>query len=413
MILLIPMGTPGDVQPFVEIGRGLVARGVRAGLVAHAPCESWARRYGLEFIELGSARDFQLLLDDANLWNINKAHRVFAKKLVLPTLRPMVEIIEREMKADASTVVVAQSMAMGARVAQEALGAKVLTLHRQPTSLRSVIDPPKLPYLPMGRGVPRWARRAQYWLMDRFVDHVFAPGLNAFRAEFGLPAIKSVLGDWLHSPDGVIGMWPEWFAPPQADWPGKVRLAGFDVQSTSEREPSAALVKFLDEGEPPIVFTTGSGMKHGARFYAESAKACALLNRRGILATRFADQVPAELPAGVMHVDYAPFQWLLPRCGAAVHHAGIGTVAQCLAAGVRQLCVPGMVFDNADNAGRLERLGVSRTLDRRRYQADRVAGALRGLLADAATGERCREMAKRVNSVDAVGVVCDWVESMR
>src|SRR5690349_16055360 len=94
-VLLIPLGTPGDVQAFLDIGIGLRRRRHRVTLVAHAPFRSRATQAQLEFIELGSAEEFDALLNDRNLWNPNKAHRVFAKKLVVPTLRRMYDIIAK------------------------------------------------------------------------------------------------------------------------------------------------------------------------------------------------------------------------------------------------------------------------------------------------------------------------------
>jgi rhamnosyltransferase subunit B len=407
--LLIPLGTPGDVQPFVEIGKRLRERGREATLVAHAPFRSWAERYGLGFIELGTAEQYQRLLDDKNLWNTRKAHRVFAKKLVLPTLRPMVEVIEREWAKDRAVVVLAQTMALGARVAQEKLGVKVVTLHRQPAVMRSIHDSPRVPVFRMGPRVPRVLKRLQYRVMDWAMDHTLGPRLNAYRQELGLAPVRRVMHAWVHSPEQVVCMWPEWFGAPQADWPGNVVMAGFDVQTVGEGEPPADLVRFLEAGERPIVFTTGSGMKHGQAFYRESAEACRLLGRRGVLVTRFQEQVPETLPEGVMHARYAPFDWLLPRCAAAVHHAGIGTVAQCLAAGVPQVCMPGVVFDTADNAERVKRLGVARVLERRNYAAAQVATVLRELLESEDVQQQCAAIAARVRNDDAVGRVCEVV----
>ena len=54
-----------------------------------------------------------------------------------------------------------------------------------------------------------------------------------------------------------------------------------------------------------------------------------------------------------------PFSSVFPLCAAVVHHGGIGTCAQALAAGVPQLTMP-LAFDQPDNATRLSRLGVAR-----------------------------------------------------
>src|SRR4029077_17247403 len=108
---------------------------------------------------------------------------------------------------------------------------------------------------------------------------------------------------------------------------------------------------------PPIAFTFGTGMMHGARLFRASIEACERLGARGILLTGFSDQLPAPLPRLVHHCPYASFQKLFPRCAAVVHHGGVGTTAQALAAGVPQLVLP-LAWDQPDNAARVKGLGV-------------------------------------------------------
>ena len=186
---------------------------------------------------------------------------------------------------------------------------------------------------------------------------------------------KRILRDYLHSPELTIGLFPAWFAPPQADWPPQVKVTGFplyDERGVSHLSPD--LLKFLDEGPPPIAFTFGSAMWEAQDLLEQSARACALLGRRGILLTRHRDHLPAHLPLGVKHADYAPFSELLPRCAALVHHGGIGTASQGLATGVPQLVLP-HAHDQLDNATRLARLGVAKFLAPKRYKAERAARA--------------------------------------
>lgn len=63
----------------------------------------------------------------------------------------------------------------------------------------------------------------------------------------------------MHSPQGVLGLFPDWFAPPQRDWPAKVTLTGFPLfDNASFRNVDEELEDFLAEGQAPIVFTPGS-----------------------------------------------------------------------------------------------------------------------------------------------------------
>src|SRR5262249_49590922 len=159
-----------------------------------------------------------------------------------------------------------------------------------------------------------------------------APGLNALRAELGLPPVRDVMRGWLHSPQLVLGFLPAWFGPPQPDWPPRVTLAGFPLYDERDVTPlPPELGAFLDARPPPIAFAPGSGSVQARPFFEAAIDACTRIGRRGVLLTRFPEQVPPNLPEGVRHVAYAPFSQLLPRAAALVHHGGIGTSAQGMA----------------------------------------------------------------------------------
>ncbi|HLL88375.1 MAG TPA: nucleotide disphospho-sugar-binding domain-containing protein, partial [Tepidisphaeraceae bacterium] len=138
---------------------------------------------------------------------------------------------------------------------------------------------------------------------------------------------------------------------------------------------------------------------------------CRRLGRRGLLLTRFAEQVPTDLPPGVIHVPFAPFSQLLPRCAALVHHGGIGTTSQGLAAGVPQLVMP-MSHDQPDNALRVMRLGVGDALAPRWFTGRRVAARLGALLGSADVRRRCADVVQKFGADDGIARACDLIESL-
>jgi rhamnosyltransferase subunit B len=304
-------------------------------------------------------------------------------------------------------VVLAPSVAFGARLAQERLGVPLATVHIYPFYLRSVHDNPLFP-----PWVPRAGRALAYRLLDTLVDARLARPLNAFRAELGLPAVHGIARGWWNSPERVIGLFPDWFGPPQPDWPRQTVLTGFPVYDERRTLATPAEVeRFLDAGNPPVVFTTASWMRYARPFFEQSAEACGLLARRGLLVTPFPEQVPSRLPPGVRHFASVPYGWLLPRAAALVHHGGIGSTASALAAGIPHLVAP-MVNDQPDNAARLARLGVARVLPSRRYRARRVAGALAELLGSREVAARCAGLAKEVRESRALEASCRLVETL-
>ena len=177
--------------------------------------------------------------------------------------------------------------------------------------------------------LPIWVKQRIWAGGDRFfLDKILAPKINAFRSELGLAPVRGILKDFWNSPDRIIGLFPNWFGRPQSDWPSQTCVTGFPRFDEAEsREPDAQLLKFLDDGTAPIVFTPGSAMYHGHAFFRTSLEICKRLNRRGIFLSRHVNHIPDKLPPKVRHFAYAPFSQLLPRAAALVHHGGIGTSA--------------------------------------------------------------------------------------
>jgi UDP:flavonoid glycosyltransferase YjiC (YdhE family) len=171
------------------------------------------------------------------------------------------------------------------------------------------------------------------------------------------------------------------------------------------------LVRFLDDGPPPLVFTLGSSaVMDAGRFYEHSAAAAKLLGRRAVLLVGTdTGNRPAALPAGVAAFDYAPFSELFPRAAAIVHQGGVGTTGQAMRAGRPMLVMP-YAHDQFDNAGRVARLGIARTISRHRYSPIRAATELRPLLADPRYAQRAAEVGEQVRQEDGVRAACDVLE---
>ena len=103
----------------------------------------------------------------------------------------------------------------------------------------------------------------------------------------------------------------------------------------------AEVLSFLADGPSPIVFTLGSSAVWVARdFFRESIRLQQKLGQRAILIIGDERNSPGEIPEGMIAINYAPYQALLPRASVVVHHGGVGTTAQGLLPGVPTLIVP-------------------------------------------------------------------------
>jgi UDP:flavonoid glycosyltransferase YjiC (YdhE family) len=410
--LITALGSYGDVHPMVGLGAALAARGHQAKIVTNPYFEDVVGGAGLDLLPLGTREDYVRLSEHPDLW-----HPLRGPKLVLgyasaKMLRPLYDLlIENYIPGD--TVFCAHAMDLASRTAGEHLKAPVASILFAPGMLWSLHDSPRLKGALLGPRVPRWIKRTQFWLSDLlFIRPLLGPDLNRLRRELGLPAVRRIFSQWLFKSDLPLCLFPDWFGPRQPDWPANAKTTGFPLwDAPGNTELPDKIRKFLNAGSPPIAFSPGSANKEAHHFFESAVAACQRLGRRGVLMTKYADQLPPDLPETIYHAGFVPMSKLLPRTAALVHHGGIGSCAQGLAAGVPQLVRP-MAYDQFDNSRRIVRLGVGQEISVRQFTGQRVADALLSLLSVPDVASRCREYAGRCNGPAALTAACEALEQL-
>jgi UDP:flavonoid glycosyltransferase YjiC (YdhE family) len=407
-ILVAAAGSYGDVYPFVGLARELRSRGHEIVFCTNEHFRPEAEAEGLEFVAAGGAELYDETVRNPDLWHPTRGTRVvlgtIAKyaqqgyECLLPHYRP------------GETLLVGSTIALGARLLREAHGGRMVSVHLAPNVFRSKEDAIHLPNRTIPAGAPGWLKNGFWWLVDRAViDPLVAPELNAFRATLGLETVRRVFRDWIHSPDCVIGLFPDWFAPRRADWPAPTRLTGFPLYDAADHEPLPdSLEAFLEAGSAPVLFAPGSANAAASEFFETSLAACERAGRRALFVSRYGSQVAVSLPDWARHYDYLPFSKVLPRCSAFVSHGGIGSISQGFRAGVPQIVRP-MGFDQFENGARAESLGVARVLPPARYEPEAVALALEER-STPHCAEACRRVADRFSGQDALADAAAVIE---
>lgn len=408
-VLVVSIGTYGDVLPFIGIAAELRRRGHDVTLASAEVFRDATLRAGVPFEPLMSAETYESLFGHPNFWRPLVGARMLFSSLH-QFLKPTYEFVaSRNRPGD--TLVVASALAVGARIAQEKLGVPVVSVHLTPIMFISRDMPPRTPFLIVPRWLPptlRW--KLQTGLYTQFIAPLLKPGLNAFRREVGLPP-KRKIRSWWHSSQRMLLLFPRWFAQPQADWPRQARQFDFpraDLFGADRDGLDPDLKAFLDAGEPPVAITFGSARFGTTGLYRAAIEACVRLGRRCVVLSHQDIELPPDIASSAYLARYAPLGEVLPRCAALIHHGGVGTVALAFASATPQLIVP-MAFDQFDHAARVTLAGCGVGVSRRRFTAARAAATLSHLLASAEVASSCAAAAEACRGPDAISAACDAI----
>jgi rhamnosyltransferase subunit B len=391
-VILIAIGSAGDVYPFIGLGRALLQRGHGVTLCSMPVFQSAIEQQGLDFVSVCDEQTYQQAMADPKLWDPKTSFpRLW--EAIAQMLEPVYRYVTSRRHED--ILVVGSLWALGARVAQERHGIAYLSVQVSPSTLLSAHLPPVHPSFNVPASMPLIMRQLLWRGIEYLsLDRVCAPAIDRLRHQVGLKGtVQRVFSKWLHSPDGVLCLFPSWFAEPQADWPQPLTMSGFPLfDGVGDIALDAELTTFLQTGTAPVVFTQGSTTHVDPRFYAIAQRALTQLGLRGVFLT--GNREPLEgLPATILQRPFVPMGSLLPQCAALVHPAGIGAMSLALACGIPQIAVP-VAHDQFDNAARLVRLGAGLSLAAPLVEAD-VLTALKRVINDHGIVAACKQLQSR------------------
>jgi sterol 3beta-glucosyltransferase len=244
------------------------------------------------------------------------------------------------------------------------------------------------------------------WL--RRTGLLYANAIRRLRARLGLPA----------GPGGQAqgGPWPVGWpvchgyspavVPRPADWPPGVEVTGYwwPARPSGWRPPSR-LADFLQAGPRPVFIGFGSTLTPPQWAWLSNLLKTAV-RRAGVRAVVQAWCGDEDIPGDdILMVGDVPHDWLFPQTAAVVHHAGSGTTAAGLRAGVPAVCVP-VAYDQPFWAERLSRLGIAPPpVPRRDLTAGALASALMTCVSEPGYRERAADLARRINAEDGAAPV--------
>ena len=315
--------------------------------------------------------------------------------------REVVEAVARERPAAAVIDYMLTGAAAGARGAAVPAAALVHNVYPLPAE--------GVP--PFGMGLPP-ARGPAGRLRDRVLGRValrpFAAGLNALnevRRGMGLPDVENLsalLDDFALV---LVSMPGEFDLASRAPLPTAVRFVGHLAPPAPEQH---WLNPWPPGDERALVLVSLSTTFMDQRRLAERIlEALGDMPVRGLFTLGLALRLDRKsIPDNVVTADFVPHAAVMPSASTVVTHAGLGTVAAALSAGVPLVCMP-IGRDQGDNAVRVVAAGAGIRLSPRARPA-KIRAAIERTLSDAgprAGAERMREAFARDGAAAAVAAL--------
>ncbi|KAL1612760.1 hypothetical protein SLS60_000989 [Paraconiothyrium brasiliense] len=379
-IVIQVVGSRGDVQPFVALGKVLKETyGHRVRLATHAVFKDFVTENGLEFFSIGGdpAELMAFMVKNPGLMpgfdtlrsgEVGKRRRGIAE-ILRGTWRscietgdglgvdPLKQTIEEWMgvedqlpdelkKPFVADAIIANPPSFGHLHCAEKLGIPLHMMFTMPWSPTQAFPHP-LANIQTSNADATITNFMSYILVDMLTWQGLGDLINKFRKEvLSLDPISL-----LWSPAMMERMkiphtycWSPALIPKPKDWANHISIAGFFFLSLAHNyTPAPDLAEFLAAGEPPVYIGFGSIVVDDPNamttliFDAVKATGTRALVSKGWGGLGSDD---LNVPEGVFMLGNVPHDWLFQHVAAVVHHGGAGTTAAGIAAGRPTVVVP-------------------------------------------------------------------------
>lgn len=337
-ITILTYGSRGDVQPFIPLSLGLMARGHSVKLAAPARFRSLVEEEGIEFISLaGDPVELSRDLNDAGT-NFVKTVR----SLMQHAVEIGADIMQQVEDASKDTELIVHTF-------MHVIGAHTLAREMQIPDIHVQLFPMftptgDYPNITLPDTKLRFLNRWSHEISNRITFWTSKAGYEQVRhqAEFPKRKLYSPFDkDSLRPPTPILCAWSPSVLPPSYDWSSNVHVTGYLFGNPDmDYVPPPELQKFLDEKEAPICISFGSMVNRQSdsidRIIREAVRKT---DRRAIVLSGWT-AIRSASSDRLLYLDAVPHQWLLPRCNMLIHHGGAGTTSAGLRAGIPSIVIP-------------------------------------------------------------------------
>ena len=361
-ILIQIIGSRGDVQPFIALGKELKERyRHRVRVATHPTFKGFVQGNGLEFFSLGGdpselmafmVKNPGLIpgMESLKAGDVTK-RRQGMWEMLLGGWRACIEpgdgMSYQPAIGGGNNVPQGQPFVADAIIANppsfahihcaERLGIPLHLMFTMPWSPTSAFPHP-LANIQSSNVEPNLTNFLSYALVDMMTWQGLGNLVNKFRE--GTLGLEPVSTMWV---PGMISRlrvphtycWSRTLIRKPNHWPSQIKISGFYFLSLAfSYSPPPELERFLNAGPPPVYIGFGSIVVDDPNALTQKIlDAVSYVGCRALVSKGWGGVGTSELdiPDNVMLLGNCPHDWLFPRYAAVVHHGGAGTTA----AGIR------------------------------------------------------------------------------
>ncbi|GHI10447.1 UDP-glucose--sterol glucosyltransferase [Streptomyces cellostaticus] len=399
-ITIATAGSRGDVAPYTGLGAALRHAGHEVAVATTGAYAPLVREAGLELRDLPAVpRADQGVTDRRELMRSAAAF-----------ITELGQGFTDAVGNDTDLLLLSATTAPFGWHLTEATGLPSLGVYLQPTTPTGAFPPPVTGTRSLSRPGNRLAGR----LALRITDRLYAQAVVRLRERLGLPPLTASAmrrrqeeADWpiLHGFSTAL-------VPRPTDWRPGLQIAGtWWPHHTPTAQLPATLEDFLAAGPRPVLIGFGSmAAGDGERLSELAVRALRRAGLRGILQSGRAGLVADADCDDVLTIGDVPHALLFPRLAAVVHHAGAGTSAAALRAGVPAVTVP-VTADQPFWAARLAALGAAPDpIPFRSLTAERLADALSRVVRQLSYARAAETAARHMATEDGVGRALERIQ---
>ena len=374
-IVIQVVGSRGDVQPFVALGKVLKETyGHRVRLATHFTFKEFVQQQGLEFFSIGGdpARLMAFMFKNPGLrpsfrsvmsGDVGQQRRYVAEYIQgcwRSCYRANDSTVEDdgsdmsegethsrpEIKPFVADCIIANPPSFAHVHCAEKLGIPLHMMFTMPYSPTQAFPHP-LANIQATNTDPRLANYISYALVELLSWQALGDIINRFRVKcLDLDPISVIWAPGmlqrLQIPHTYC--WSPALIPKPKDWGAHVSVVGFfSLPTTPGYTPTHDLQAFLDAGPPPIYIGFGSIVLNDPNALTKIIFTAVKQTGQRVLLSKGWGGVGSDelgIPDGVFVLGNVPHDWLFQRVSCVVHHGGAGTTAAGIAAGRPTVVVP-------------------------------------------------------------------------